>query len=173
MKKRYKNIMGKAMLTILFLLLGYSVYAEIVIDKKKEPADAVFDFTLEDLEGNQLSLEDYKGKGMVVNFWATYCPPCKKELPYFEKIYQEYGSQGVEVVAINVGEPLIAVNSFLSKNKVSFPILLDQDQQATEAFKIITLPVTLFINSEGEIVEKINGEASEQMLRENVMKIVH
>lgn len=92
-------------------------------------------------------------------------------MPTIEKAYQEFQDQGIEVLAINVGEPALFVHSFISKNNVSFPILLDRDEQVSKTYGVLNLPITLFIK-DGEIMEEINGELTEQTLRDNMEKMI-
>lgn len=168
---KFKKIVNQLILFLLFFTTIGIVYNAVIQTNNQKDHQPAFNFQLNDLEGNIHHLTDYEGKGVVVNFWATYCPPCKKEMPYLDAAYQEYKNQGVEVLAINVGEPLLYVNSFLSKNQVSFPVLLDRGEKISKSYGIINLPMTLFIDEDGNIVEKISGEMTEQVIRENMEKI--
>lgn len=174
-KSNYKTILNRLIVLIVLLAIGYAIYSGFFTNAKagKSTADSnvAYNFTLSDLEGNDHNLTDYLGKGVVVNFWATYCPPCEKEMPYIENAYQDYKNQGVEVLAINVEEPMRIANLFISEKNVSFPVLLDRYGKTSQAYEVINLPVTFFINAEGEIVERISGEMTEEMIRENMEKI--
>ena len=86
------------------------------------------DFKLKDLNGKELSLSDLKGKKVFLNFWATWCPPCKAEMPEIEKLYQETKDSNLVIVAVEIGEPLNTVKSFIDGNKYNFKVLLDPDR---------------------------------------------
>ena len=127
---------------------------------------------MKDLEGNEVKLEDYRGKGVLLNFWATYCPPCEKEMPYLESAYKDYKDKGIEILAVDVGEPRILVNQFVSKKELSFPVLLDWNGDTADLYEVHTLPVTFLINEEGEITEKISGELTEENIHHYLESII-
>lgn len=110
------------------------------------------DFTLPDLEGNQISLSTYKGKVVLLNFWATWCPPCRLEMPTMEKAYRQYRDKGFEVVAVSVDAgPKSSVKSFLRELGLSFQVLLDPDMETLRAFRGFSLPTTVVIDRQGVI----------------------
>ena len=168
-----KSIINKALIFVLFLALISIVANQWFASSEKLPITETkaVDFTLRDLQGQNHNLSDYRGKGVVVNFWATYCPPCEREFPALESVYQQYKGQGIEILAINVEETLRAVDPFIAKKDVNFPVLLDRHGEAASAYKVINLPVTFFINSNGEIVSQVSGEMSEEILHENIKNL--
>ena len=110
------------------------------------------DFTLPDLEGNQISLSTYKGRVVLLNFWATWCPPCRLEMPTMEKAYRKYRDKGFEVVAVSVDAgPKSSVKSFLRELGLSFQVLLDPDMETLRAFRGFSLPMTVVIDRQGVI----------------------
>jgi len=115
------------------------------------------DFKLKDLDGKELSLSDLKGKNVFLNFWATWCPPCKAEMPEIEKLYQETKDSDLVIVSIEIGEPLGTVKSFIDTNKYSFKVLLDSDQSVASKYNIASIPTSYFINKDGNIVSKKMG----------------
>ncbi|MCA1009336.1 TlpA disulfide reductase family protein [Halobacillus halophilus] len=113
------------------------------------------DFTLETLKGEEVKLSDYKGKKVFLNFWATWCPPCRDEMPEMERFQQKYGEE-VAVLAVNgtgsetsIGE----VQSYIDKGGYSFPILLDKDLELHQTYQTISIPTTYFIGTNGVIQE--------------------
>jgi cytochrome c biogenesis protein CcmG/thiol:disulfide interchange protein DsbE len=106
-------------------------------------------FTLESITGEQVSLADLKGRPIILNFWATWCPPCREEMPYLQDVHDRYQDQGLQVIGVNVGESNVAVRSFLSSVGATFPTLLDKDENVQTAYKIIPLPTTFFIDRHG------------------------
>jgi Peroxiredoxin len=122
------------------------------------------DFKLKDLNGNELSLSDLKGKKVFLNFWATWCPPCKAEMPEIEKLYQETKDSDLVIVAVEIGEPLDTVKPFIENNKYNFKVLLDLDQSVATKYNISSIPTSYFIDTDGNIVSKhIGGMNIEQM----------
>ena len=124
------------------------------------------DFTVYDLDGQPVSLSDFLGKPIVVNFWSTWCEACVDELPLFEKLYAEYGNSAAFLM-INVpmnsalGEK---VKSFIDENGYTFPVYCDSDFSAADAYGVWAMPQSLFINKDGELVQSYNGELSEDKL---------
>ncbi|MBU3134032.1 TlpA family protein disulfide reductase [Clostridium gasigenes] len=115
------------------------------------------DFKLKDLNGKDVSLNDFKGKNVLLNFWATWCPPCKAEMPDIEKLYQENKNSDLVILAVNLGEDKQTVKSFIEKNKYNFDILLDSDQDVAIKYNIVSIPTSFFIDKEGNIVSKKIG----------------
>ncbi len=172
---RYKSLLTKLMLVLLCIAVSFMIYNQTVrtphIDASTENGSLAVDFTLSDLQGHSHSLTDYAGRGVVVNFWSTYCPPCEKEMPAIESAYQDYKQQGIEVLAVNVEETMRVVHPFVSKKEISFPVLLDRHGEVFSDYEGLTLPITFFIDEKGKIVERVSGEMTEQMIRTNMEKI--
>jgi thiol-disulfide isomerase/thioredoxin len=127
----------------------------------KKPA---LDFKLKDLNGKEVSLSDFKGKKVFLNFWATWCPPCKAEMPDIEKLYSETKDTDLVILAVNVGEGKSDVTSFLNDNKYNFTVLLDSDQNITNQYNIKGIPTSFFIDKEGNIVSsKVGGMSLDEM----------
>ncbi len=110
------------------------------------------DFTLPDLDGNQINLSNYRGKVVLLNFWATWCPPCRLEMPTMEKAYQKYRHKGFEVLAVSVDAgPKSAVEHFLQELGLTFQVLLDPDMETLRTFRGFSLPTTFVIDRHGVI----------------------
>lgn len=119
------------------------------------------DFTLTDLEGKRVSMAEYRGKVVVLNFWASWCPPCRAEMPSMERLYQKLKGRDFELLAVNVeenGQP--AVRAFTRKIPIGFPVLLDNDQQVSGLYGVGGIPQTFIINKRGEIVQETTGARS-------------
>jgi peroxiredoxin len=115
------------------------------------------DFNLPDLNELQHKLSDYRGKIVIVNFWATWCPPCRFELPSMEQAYQKLKKHGVIMLAINVGEDADTIFSFTADYPVTFPLLLDRDASITKAFEVIGLPTSYIISPDGQLTYRVVG----------------
>ena len=110
------------------------------------------DFTLQNIEGKNVSLSDFKGKTVILNFWATWCGPCQHETPFFQAIHNERADKGVVILAIDIKENPSTVKNFVSNKGVSFPILLDTEAKVAQKYCLPgALPITIFVNAEGII----------------------
>jgi len=115
------------------------------------------DFQLQSLTGQTFSLENLRGKPVLINFWATWCPPCRGEMPYIQEIYEEWSGNGLVVMAINIGESSSTAEGFMQSNGLSFTVLLDTRQNVAEMYNISGIPTTLFIDKDGIIQDKVIG----------------
>ena len=108
------------------------------------------DFTLETVDGKTISLKDYHGKTVMLNFWATWCGPCVAEMPHLQEVHDKRSGQGTILLSIDVGENASKVSEFIDKNGYTFTVLLDSQAKVAELYCLPqALPQTLFINSDG------------------------
>ena len=115
-------------------------------------------FTLPDLNGKKVSLTDYRGKVVLLNIWATWCPPCVEEMPSMEKLYQEMRGEAFEILAVSLDESgAEVVAPFMKKHKLNFPALIDSAGTLKDLFQTTGIPESLIITKEGIILEKIIG----------------
>jgi peroxiredoxin len=115
-------------------------------------------FTLEDISGKKLSLSLFKGKVILVNFWATWCIPCMNEMPSFNRLFQKYKERGLMVLGVSMDTSIEAVQKFLSKTDLGFPVLLDSDLSISHKYKVFAFPTTFLIDRDGVLREKYIGE---------------
>lgn len=118
--------------------------------------DAV-NFSLLDIKDNKISLSDYKGKPVMLFFWATWCPYCVRELPRLSMEYDNLKSRGISVLAVNIGEKKDKVQRFMDNNKLAFPVLLDSDSKVANEYGLVGIPTFIFIDSQGKITYQSNG----------------
>ncbi len=146
-------------------LLALLLYIGLM-QEKAEHRTAVFvgskapDFVLKSLDGQEVRLSDYRGKVVLVNFWASWCPPCRAEMPLFEDIYKRYKDKGFLILAISTDVNEEAVHKFLKDIKVSFPVLMD-DGKVSETYGITGLPTSFLIGRDGKVVRIRLGEYKE------------
>lgn len=113
------------------------------------------DFTLTDLEGNSVTLSEYRGKVVFINFWATWCPPCRAEMPEIEAVYQEYKDKGVVVIGVDILEPEDVVREFVEQGGYSWIFVLDATGAVSDDYKITAIPTSFFIDREG-VIQVVN-----------------
>jgi thiol-disulfide isomerase/thioredoxin len=155
----------------LFLLLSLIGLAFCACDKKTEaPAaaqveapggligQAAPELELKDVSGQTQLLSQYRGQVVILNFWATWCPPCREEMPSMDALQRKFGEQGLVVLAVNVEEnEAAAVSAFLENNAYSFPILLDPEAVAQNAYGVYRFPESFILDRNGVIVDKVIG----------------
>ncbi|MGJ7920190.1 peroxiredoxin family protein [Neobacillus sp. LXY-4] len=132
------------------------------------------DFQLDTLEGEAIKLSDSKGKKVVLNFWATWCPPCKAEMPHVERFYQDQENNRVEILAVNLTtseKGKNEISQFIKDYELTFPILLDENGDIADMYQAITIPTSYIIDSNGIIRKKIVGPIDQEMLEEIVASI--
>lgn len=110
-------------------------------------------FTLQDLQGDSHSLKAYRGKVVMVNFWATYCPPCIEEMPSMQRLRDKLGDRDFAILAVNMAEPRGEVEAFLRRHEiqVDFPVLLDPEGKVVSQWMITAVPTTFILDPQGEI----------------------
>ncbi|MGH2587650.1 MAG: TlpA family protein disulfide reductase [Dehalococcoidia bacterium] len=126
------------------------------------------DFTLLDLDGQPLSLSDLRGKTVVMNFWATWCPPCRKEFPELVRLYDRNADRGLVVLGMDLQENPRIVRSFADEFGARFPIVIDTKGDVAARYRLIGLPTTYFIDAEGVIRAQHIGLLNEELLTEKL-----
>lgn len=171
---------------IAFILIGVSIYTVNTYKSSNTKSNSIaknttkasttqnitkvkaIDFKLKDLEGNELSLSDLKGKNVLLNFWATWCPPCKSEMPEIEKLYQETKKGDLVIIAVEIGEPLSTVKPFINNNKYNFKVLLDSDQSVATKYGISAIPTSYFIDKDGNVISKNLGAININQMKASI-----
>ncbi|VAX28203.1 Thiol:disulfide oxidoreductase related to ResA [hydrothermal vent metagenome] len=115
------------------------------------------EFQLDQLGGSPIKMSDYRGKVVLLNFWATWCGPCKKEMPEMQAAYDELKDQGFVILALNFGEKAKKAEKLVKEMGLTFPILLDRKVEVAERHRVVSLPVTFFVDPKGIIKEQVFG----------------
>jgi thiol-disulfide isomerase/thioredoxin len=132
---------------------------------------AAADFKLNSVTGKEFSLQDLKGKFVLLDFWATWCAPCRRDLPAVEKLHQEFHKKGLVVLGVNGGEDSETVNEFLLSSKLSYPILLTPDGGVMQSYRVSAFPTVVLIDADGKIVFYHVGAGGDKALRESLAKL--
>jgi peroxiredoxin len=115
-------------------------------------------FNLRNLNGNHDSLANYRGQVVILNFWATWCAPCRVEMPAFEALYRRYRSEGLTVLAVSIDKAADQkVKDFVEKRQLSFPVLLDTKGEAERLYPSVSIPFTYVIDQQGRVVARVDG----------------
>jgi len=128
------------------------------------------DFELETLSGEQLKLSDLQGKKVILNFWATWCPPCKEEMPEMQEYYDEHQDE-VEILAVNLTDSesdVQTVSDYIEEYSYTYPIPLDKEATVSEEYKIFSVPTTYFIDTEGIVQQSRIGPMTYEFMDETV-----
>jgi len=131
---------------------------------------ANLDFTVTDMNGKSVSLSSFKGKVIVLDFWATWCPPCKAEIPGFVELQEAYGSQGLQVVGVSVDDTADKLPPFASEFKMNYPVLvgLGRDDLQDAYGPMWGIPTTFLINRDGKICRKHSGMVGKERYEEDI-----
>ena len=139
---------------------------EVITDKNDEikigleKGNLAPDFELTTLDGRKVKLSDYRGKKVILNFWATWCPPCRAEIPDMEKFYSSYKDKDIVILGVNLTkaeQDQTSVKSFIKEYRVTYPILLDKESLAAEMYQVSAIPTSYIIDPQGTIIQKIVG----------------
>jgi len=133
------------------------------------------DFELQTLDGESVKLSNLRGQAVLINLWATWCPPCRAEMPAIEKVYNEYQDQGLVVLAVNMTyqDAYSDIAPFIDEYGLTFPVLLDETSKVGTAYQLRSLPSSFFIDRDGIISEVvIGGPMAEALLRTRVEEIL-
>ena len=121
------------------------------------PVAEAVDFTLTDLEGNEVSLSDFQGKWVLLTFWATWCGPCLSEMPSLQRFWERHGEAGIAVVGVAVGSPENEVRSVVQRKGVTFPVLIDVGDRVSSRYQAWSVPVAYLVDPGGQLVGMIRG----------------
>ena len=142
-------------IALLLMIAGCQPSSELTTGMSPAP-----DFALQDLEGQTVTLSDLRGSPVMLNFWATWCGPCRHEMPFIQQIYEEWLDKGLVLLTINLRETPAKVEEFMQSNGLSFPALLDRDGSVSLEYNVSGIPTTFFIDKDGIIQEKRIGSFS-------------
>ena len=172
--------------TVLYRQLGKNIAAEQLATQSTNQSDESAageteqkvkapDFTVYDLDGNEVHLSDFIGKSVVLNFWASWCSPCKMEMPDFNEKYLEIGEE-VQFLIINMTdgsrETVETASAFIAEQGYSFPVFYDTDQDAAATYGVYSLPTTYFIDEEGNAIAQATGAIDEEILQQGIDMII-
>jgi len=178
MAMNHHRILAIFILTVLVLGAGWIWWSRVPtgaaavrpesIPLKGHPAP---DFTLQTMTGEPLALSDLRGKAVVLNFWATWCPPCRAEMPELQAAYTAYAPGGLVVLGVNQAEDRATVRAFLDELGLTFPVVLDTQYEVADRYSVNSLPTTFFIDRDGVIRDIVVGQMNAAVLSEHIKTI--
>ncbi|MFH1877689.1 MAG: redoxin domain-containing protein [Candidatus Omnitrophota bacterium] len=167
--RRIRSI-SACLLSILFLSFGLLSCQQ---SSAVNAASMAPKFSLKDMDGKTFDLSDTKGKVVIVDFWATWCPPCRMEIPHFQSLYEEYKDKGLVVVGVALDRSgLDAVKSFVRENRVTYPVVMGNDDLADAYGGIRGIPTTFVLDREGRIVEKYVGYRDREVFEDAIKPLL-
>ncbi|WP_373288565.1 thiol-disulfide oxidoreductase ResA [Lentibacillus kapialis] len=161
-KKRNRLMFRTAIIVVLLAAIVFALVTNLQGDKAVyQIGDEAPDFKLKQINKNNkletVQLSELEGKGVMLNFWGTWCKPCEEEMPYMQTLYSEYKEKGIEIAAISLDSTETVVHRFIDKHDLTFPIPHDTTGEVQDLYDIGPLPSTVFINPDGVIEERILG----------------
>jgi len=168
-----RNYLVKFFLAVIVFFTMPALHAESNDLHAVQGKPIAADFSLRDIDDKQHKLSDYRGKVVIVNFWATWCPPCRFELPSMEKLWQATKNKDVVMLAINIGEDADTIFTFTADYPVTFPLLLDSDSAVLKKYPVLGLPTTFVIDPQGRLVYRAVGtrEWDDQKIIDAILKL--
>ena len=149
---------------VMALLLGCTA--------RNETSAAATDFKLQDLNGKTVKLSDFKGKAVLVDFWATWCPPCREAIPGIEKLHKKYSGKGLVVLGISLDEgDWDSVKAFATEHGITYPVLKGTEEVASQ-FQVRTIPMLVIINKESKVVKRYLGVGDDNELEKDIKTVL-
>ncbi len=131
---------------VIFIVLAAPTAVYAVATQAQAP-----DFTLESLDGGNLRLEEYRGQVVLINFWASWCGPCRQEMPILDRLHQRYEDTGFSVLGVNVEEDSAPARKVVEKTNITFPVLLDTRQIVSKLYELKAMPSTVVVDRDGNV----------------------
>ena len=164
-----KNIYLSVLIIILFLgtftLVNFQQIeaAEVGTEVGKKAPN----FSLKNMNNKEVTLRELEGKKVFINFWASWCPPCKAEMPDIQKLYENHG-EDIKIIAVNLEEEKTKVEKYLNNEELDFTVLLDKNNKVAGQYLVRAIPTSYFLNEKGIIIEKNLGVLSYEKMKENL-----
>lgn len=171
----WKRRLMAGTLAFFVALYGYLVLVpDSNADTSLKVGEMAPEISLQDQDGKTVSLASLKGRPVVINFWATWCPPCRREMPEFEQVWESHkGKDDLAFYALNVGESKLVVDAFLKQVGVEkLPILIDQNDAAQNAYRILPIPATFFIDRNGKISAIYETQMTSPQMEAEIQRIL-
>ncbi|GGH85204.1 peroxiredoxin [Pullulanibacillus pueri] len=168
--RKLRLFVRTVILFVIVIAMGYTIFQVVKSKNTVKVGDTAENFTLKNLDGRSVSLNDLRGKGVMLNFWGSWCKPCEEEMPYIEAAYKQK-PDNVEIYGINVGDSNLVAQKFMERVGATFPTLLDHNKDITHAYTLSETPTTFFIDKNGTIKKiSLTMTSSQEVL--NNLKLI-
>lgn len=164
--------------TVIILVIVFALAAIIYFNGRKQPAATVTvnktnhpvapAFALNDLNGQKIELANYKGKVVLIDFWATWCTPCREEIPHFVELQKQYGDQGFQIVGISMDDNVKPVQNFNKEFKLNYPVVMGDEATADAYGGVLGLPINILVGRDGRIYSKYTGFTDLKALEDEI-----
>ncbi|MFD0958776.1 redoxin domain-containing protein [Paenibacillus chungangensis] len=174
MRKNRKKVQIVILIAV-FIIGGYAIGSTLFGEEDTGQIKVGMEpppFTLADLDDNPQSLSNYTGQPVIINFWGTFCEPCVKEMPEFERQYEKWKDRGLVILAINLSEDTLSVNNFVKRFNLSYPILRDVNRKTERKYGLRQYPTTFFVKPDGKLMEVVVGGMSEEQINSRVERLL-
>ena len=172
MMKRVLSVVLLLILVSLLLITGCA-NETTTVTRGPQVGSLAPDFNLVNLEGNYISLDSFRGKPVLLNFWATWCGPCRIEMPHLQEIYEEWTDKGLVLLTVDVGESSTIARNFMQENGFTMPVLVDSSRVTLDMYQITGIPTTYFIDKDGIIQGKRVGSfTNKETIEQSLTKIM-
>lgn len=172
----YKRVTSGVILALAVLWAGYVLLAPNQSSAARGvgiPVGSMApDFELKTIDGQTYKLSELRGQAVMINFFASWCPPCRAEMPALQNAFEEYKDQGFIILAVNMNESAVAIRSFQERYGLTMPIVVDTDDRVSRAYDIVPLPTSYFVDRNGVVRGKWTGEIRAEQLRLLIRKIL-
>ncbi|GAB2718505.1 thiol-disulfide oxidoreductase ResA [Paenibacillus thermoaerophilus] len=160
-------------LTAVLLIGGYTI-ADSMFSQQTVPQEGseAPNFGLAGLDEQVYQLDEQRNHVVLLNFWGTWCDPCKREMPAIQKQYEKWKDKGVRVLAVNIGESAVTVRSFMEQHQLTFPVLFDPNESIRKKYGVVNYPTTFFIDRQGIIRVKKEGEMDEAFIDSTLSELL-
>lgn len=129
------------------------------------------DFALPDLDGDEIALSDHRGEVVLINFWATWCPPCRVEMPDLEAVYRQHGDEGFEILGVDQREPVDLVEDYVTERGFSWVFLLDEDFDVSRDYSATSIPKSILVDRDGTVAHIWTGTLTRTQLEQQIAKL--
>ncbi|MFD1397110.1 thiol-disulfide oxidoreductase ResA [Kroppenstedtia eburnea] len=160
MNRKTRYWVRRVLMLIMVGAVAFAIYKTVSDGEKQTVEEGMEapDFQLQTLDGKEMKLSELRGRAVLLNFWATWCEPCRDEMPAIQKVYEKHRDKGLVVVGVNIAESQLTVKGFVRQLDLSFPILLDKERKVVDQYRIEPIPTSLFIDKDGKVVRIVKGQ---------------
>ncbi|MFC7441817.1 thiol-disulfide oxidoreductase ResA [Laceyella putida] len=171
MNNQQRYWIRRVLLLVMLGLLGYALFQSMSEpdDANLEVGEEAPNFEFQTLEGKKAELSDYRGKVVLLNFWATWCKPCRTEMPDMQGTYNKFKNREVEILAVNIAEQPVTINGFVRSLGLTFPIGLDPQKEITKMYKVGPIPSSFFIDANGKITGIYQGQMNASQIEQGIL----